>query len=541
MPRQLPFLQRRRDTFFFRIAVPADLRSLAGKRELTRTLQTTNRQIAVPMALSLAASAKQLFHQLRTTMTDKRKSADGIGFYLTTSFEFDETGNLKGVEVKGEPGEDSAVIEASKAIVESNAIARQKYQVVAPVAYEIKTSRPQNLPTAPTLDEVVEKFLDGYSHKIASQNKLRTTLNMFLRFMGDKPVTDIKQIDLADFLNLIQRLPSEWYLDKRIKKKTATWVQLANEAAESGAEGLEEGGFLSHQKSMTTFLKWAVPTYVDQGFPQTLSVRNIKYTGAVLKGENKQRSLTSDELKRLFEGGEMKAFAADQDSAHKYWLPTIALFTGARDNEICQINPQTDIRKDESGIWYFWITQITEADKKIRKSVKTGEGRTVPIHKKLIELGILDYVERVTRKGAKRIFPKWGAANGRACGMAEQWFGEFLDDIGLRDDRPRAVVMEERGEELKKGQGTKVLGMHVFRHTLLTHGLGRKIGDDKAPIDLTCITGHASGDLPLPIKGAAAGYIDVSLVNTLTDRKKLLDQLDYGLSFHKPVAMPARQ
>lgn len=47
-------------------------------------------------------------------------------------------------------------------------------------------------------------------------------------------------------------------------------------------------------------------------------------------------------------------------------MPHIGLFTGARVNEICQVNPQTDTR-EEDGIWYFSITDETEGDERVKK------------------------------------------------------------------------------------------------------------------------------------------------------------------------------
>ena len=65
MSRQAPYLQRRGDVFFLRVAVPSELQCLVGGREITRTLRTTDKRVAVPLALELAASAKRLFMDLR--------------------------------------------------------------------------------------------------------------------------------------------------------------------------------------------------------------------------------------------------------------------------------------------------------------------------------------------------------------------------------------------------------------------------------------------------------------------------------------------
>jgi hypothetical protein len=64
MARQSPYLQRRGDTFGFRIAVPQALRPVIRYREICKCLHTSDKRIALPRALALAAKTKLLFHEL---------------------------------------------------------------------------------------------------------------------------------------------------------------------------------------------------------------------------------------------------------------------------------------------------------------------------------------------------------------------------------------------------------------------------------------------------------------------------------------------
>ena len=78
------YLQRRGFGLTFRIAVPTDLRKRVGGREITKALKTTDRLVAIPLALSLAAQAKVLFNELRGRM-GKKTEVDSIetGYTLT--------------------------------------------------------------------------------------------------------------------------------------------------------------------------------------------------------------------------------------------------------------------------------------------------------------------------------------------------------------------------------------------------------------------------------------------------------------------------
>jgi len=71
----------------------------------------------------------------------------------------------------------------------------------------------------------------------------------------------------------------------------------------------------------------------------------------------------------------------------RYWGTMIAIYTGARLNEIAQL-ALSDV-KQENGIWYFDLND--EGDDKQLKNVQSK--RRVPIHATLLTLGILKHVQ----------------------------------------------------------------------------------------------------------------------------------------------------
>ncbi|MEK9802904.1 MAG: site-specific integrase, partial [Curvibacter sp.] len=173
--------------------------------------------------------------------------------------------------------------------------------------------------------------------------------------------------------------------------------------------------------------------------------------GARDKTENNQRAMRQDELVRLFAGPEYRSFATDPSLKHCYWLPLIGLYTGARINEVCQLNPQCDIRQ-ENGVWLFDITEDSDSDGRVKKTLKNASShRKVPIHSELIRLGFLKHVEKLKEQGSQLLFPDWPPYSGRAAGKAEKWFRQLIQDTNLRDETP----------------GARLVGFHVFRHTLL--------------------------------------------------------------------------
>jgi len=505
-------MQRRGFGLSFRIAVPPDLRSIVGVREFVKTLPTQDRHAAAAIALSLAAQAKQLFIKLRAMKKPKTPKPDQNGFNYTLEYDLDESGAPTRVKIQAEPHEQEAVNSAIRATFESSATSRQKVQTTTYITTLENPPVTIQANSAPTFKTVIDGFLEKYKkrNKPAMLKKHQPVLMMLLDVVGDKPIHNLLQADINAFFDLLDKLPPRW--SDACRKEGLTVRQLAelDHDVTLGPKSFDD----TYIASVRPFLKAAKKDWQDQGFPLGLTTDGIEYQGDREEDEHKQRAFKPAELKRLFEGPEMREFASDQAQAHRYWLPLIGLFTGARVNEICQLNPQKDILQDtESGTWHFWITKDTEADGRIKKSVKTGDSRKVPIHKKLIALGFLKYVERLNSEGAKLLFPDWKPINRRASGEAEKWFRQFLLDTNLRDETPKE----------------KILGMHAFRHTLLTYGAMQK-----PPLSLFCITGHAQEKTPIAASGAGKGYLTLSLLSSLHDRAALLDLLDYGLNFIKP-------
>lgn len=63
---KIPYLFRRSNTFYFRIAVPAELRKKFQCRKVIHSLKTEKRFEAVPLALGLAAEVIKLFNDAKT-------------------------------------------------------------------------------------------------------------------------------------------------------------------------------------------------------------------------------------------------------------------------------------------------------------------------------------------------------------------------------------------------------------------------------------------------------------------------------------------
>ncbi len=156
-----------------------------------------------------------------------------------------------------------------------------------------------------------------------------------------------------------------------------------------------------------------------------------------------------------------------------YWGILIAIYTGARLNEIASLLPDDVKQHPESGIWYFDITDEEES-----KQVKTEAAkRYIPVHSALIELGFLDFVEQ-SRAFAKRR-PKQGEyptrlLHGLTYNQNSKWgrkLGRFVNETLL----PK-LGLHEKNKKV----------FHSFRHSFITY-----LNASGVPLDTTqAIVGH---------------------------------------------------
>jgi integrase len=204
---------------------------------------------------------------------------------------------------------------------------------------------------------------------------------------------------------------------------------------------------------------------------------------------NRRQDWDRDELRKLFaspvytEGKRFKAAGGEG----AYWLPVLGLYHGFRAGELCQLDKLDLVQRE--GIWCLRIRPSNEDDEGEAKSVKTSESiRTVPLHKRAIELGFLDYVK--TLKGSK-MFPLIKPdSRGRWSGDYSKWFGRYRRGIGL----------DQRWTDF-----------HSFRHTWKTAARGAELPEEYHDE----ISGHDSATV-----GRSYGRIPVKVLKRALDKVK---------------------
>lgn len=302
-----------------------------------------------------------------------------------------------------------------------------------------------------TVSAVLEEFLafkNTGDIKLASEGKIRSRIEHFTEIMGDMSLSELDRDVVKDYVSRMQKMPGNLYLMRR-KYKISDTHMLIEKALADGQPVMSRDAIGRHIESLGSMFKWAksVRYLLDNPAENVLAQRRV-----MVREQDRRDLFTEEELLRIFSADWFKngAGAPNQYGRYTsfrpfhYWLPLLALYVGGRINELCQLY-LADIRVDKNGVAYIDFNldasdkmMDEEAQASGDKSLKTVNAiRQVPIHPRLIELGLLEYVDALKAAGYDRLFPelKHNKIKGYRA-AASKWFNEkyFGQTLGFPRD-----------------------------------------------------------------------------------------------------------
>lgn len=199
-----------------------------------------------------------------------------------------------------------------------------------------------------------------------------------------------------------------------------------------------------------------------------------------VKQDRKSRiAFNSDDLKRIFNSliytTDYRPKGAGREAA--YWLPLLALFTGARVEELAQLLV-SDVQYLEGLGHYLNITD--EAEHSHLKN--SASRRRIPIHPILSACGFIDYIAVISP--AKFLFPHLKPnPRGKMGGYYSNFFSVYLrNQVKIKDSRK---VFHSFRHTFK--DACRVSGIEEAVHDALTGhtnaSVGRKYGNEQYPIE----------------------------------------------------------
>lgn len=152
---------------------------------------------------------------------------------------------------------------------------------------------------------------------------------------------------------------------------------------------------VAHLQAFFTFI---IKNY-DYPFNNPFEGLKILNRAELKKVTNSFKPFTMDELKIIFDVERYRAYY--KKNIQLYFVPLIQLYSSMRVEEASQLHLD-DIRQ-ENGIYYFNLNDDED------KSLKTINAfRNIPVHSKLIEIGLIKYYEERKKLGKRTLFDNQG-------------------------------------------------------------------------------------------------------------------------------------
>jgi integrase len=425
------YLVKRDRYWHFRFRVPCDLTNTLGKRELHKSLRLRERTEALKYGRRLASEIERTLAALRMELAHRRLS--------------DPLDDLTAPHLK-----------RLSSLLGGSEDRRSGHTVASSIAAYIDERKAR---WAPKTVLAYEQAMD----------LLRSEL-------GSKSLEMVTRANAVAFQNRLARTPAN--LAKRYPGLTLTQV-LTLDPLPVPMSATTANKLLS---IVSGFFKWAM----QQGLLRTNPFRGLGVSDS-RRPDTERDAFTPEELKLVFSHEQYREQSARWTS--KQWLPYVALFSGLRLEEACQLKPN-DIRTVD-GVWIF---DIRAGDGRHLKTAASN--RIVPIHSKLIEIGFVQYVAQVRDDGHSQLWPdlKRGA-DGLLSSAYSKWFSRFKRAAGIANSR---------------------IVFHSFRHTFINEL--KQGGAPEAAIkqlvghvDSSITTGRYGKTLPAPVLSRSVELLSFDL------------------------------
>lgn len=258
-----------------------------------------------------------------------------------------------------------------------------------------------------------EKKISGaWSERTAQQQPVK--LNLLIETLGDVDCSSINAERIRHFKQILTKLPPNRNKSKKYKSMTLAEIVESNPPKTIEIKTVNE--ILGE---VSALLEYATRHgYIKENYAKGVKIRQAK-------GKSKIKPYSNDDLIKIFTSDNI--FKHKSSSPFKYWLPILALFTGARLEELSQL--------DLSDIVVIEGVHCIKVEDSEDKSVKTESSkRTIPIHSYLIDrLDFLTFVDSQRAAGKAKLFDGLKKIGGRYGHYASKWFSVLKQSLGFND------------------------------------------------------------------------------------------------------------
>ena len=301
------------------------------------------------------------------------------------------------------------------------------------------------------LIEMIEKYkadrIRGKHWATKSAKQFEGYFEVLIELLGNVSIKSITHHDLLDVKEKLFKIPPHRKTDKKYKHLSLKEIF----KLPSIEKALSPTSINQHLTIFSSFFKWcAKHEYIHRNIGEGL--------GISVNNQDNKEPFTIEELQMIFDALPSK----NGKRPERFWIPIIALYTGMRRGEICQLYVEDVTLVDD--ILCFNVNEYED------KNVKTASGkRIVPIHSVLIDLGFLDYVKECKNRNDERLWMKLKPdKNGDYGKIFGNWFSGFKNKLDLTDK-------EKKTFHSFRHNFTDCLKQLLVQETLIAELAGHKI------------------------------------------------------------------
>lgn len=274
-----------------------------------------------------------------------------------------------------------------------------------------------------TINELVKAFLAYKKEEVTNSryNQFKIPSRVVKEFFGgETPINQINDetvMEMKEFLPEIPAHVTKRFPGKTLKEASELYLETNGEKAHRYDEAKKNLSAIGQIFKFSKQRKWAGSCNPIEGLqidvPKAYKKRNFErkqegyapYSNKDLATIFSSMVYTAEIGRSYFPNGEKKKTKVGQIIRDQmYWAPLLALWTGARMNEILQLERADVLQED--GCFYIHVTDEEELEYRydnFEKRVKNPNAvRDIPLHPFIVELGFIEWAWK-TKKG--RIFP----------------------------------------------------------------------------------------------------------------------------------------
>jgi integrase len=280
-----------------------------------------------------------------------------------------------------------------------------------------------------TLRDAFEGWNKERPRPAGTVHEYKRAVEMFIQRHGDLPVSAIKKSHVRLYREAIQKVPQQ----RRGQLRQATLPELSAWGSKHPEVTKVSAATVNKQLgAVSAIASWA---HLNGIIPEDTAWANPFDNMSVQEEQSGRTSFENAELQLLL--------AAPVFTKHEYpeggrgtaafWLPMLALFTGARQGELTGLTAADVQTEPETLTPLLFITEKLSRGRTLK--TKTSQ-RVIPIHAELVRLGFLLHVEDVRSQAGNDawLFPLVAPVKAKARSSTwSRWFGRYLRAQGVTD------------------------------------------------------------------------------------------------------------